>query len=148
MKALKLMTKYLSVTVIFISCSGGIKKATELTQSDLNYLEKIGLKNKDEKIILFNSQQDNQISGNLITDKRLASYWIDIEKNISRINFAYYDEIDTLLMKDLTKSMTYASFIKVIKNDKSEFKVYVDDNEKNTNEFFKRALTEWKRWKY
>ena len=133
--------------MILISCNGGIKNGTELTQTDLNYIEKIGLKNEDEKIILFDSQLDNETSGNLITDKRLASYWIDKEKNINKINFAYYSEIDTLLTKDLSKSLTYASFVKVIKNDKTEFKVYVDDNGKNTKYFFEKAMIEWKKWK-
>ena len=133
--------------MILISCNGGIKNGTELTQTDLNYIEKIGLKNEDEKIILFDSQLDNETSGNLITDKRLASYWIDKEKNINKINFAYYSEIDTLLTKDLSKSLTYASFVKVIKNDKTEFKVYVDDNGKNTKYFFEKAMNEWKKWK-
>ena len=103
--------------MILISCNGGIKNGTELTQTDLNYIEKIGLKNEDEKIILFDSQMDNETSGNLITDKRLASYWIDKDKNINKLNFAYYNEIDTLITKDLSKSLTYASFVKVIKND-------------------------------
>ena len=143
MESLKSIIKYLSITVILISCNSGIKNGTELTQSDLNYLEKIGLKSENENIILFDSKLDIETSGNLITDKRLASYWIDKEKNINKINFAYYNEIDTLLTKDLSKSLTYASFIKIIKNDKSEFKVHVDDNEKNTNEFFNRAISEW-----
>ena len=133
--------------MILISCNGGIKNETELTQTDLNYLEKIGLKSEDEKIILFVSQLDNQTSGNLITDKRLASYWIDKDKNINKVNFAYYNEIDTLLTEDLSKSLTYASYIKVVKNDNSEFKVHVDDNKKNTTDFFKTAITEWEKWK-
>ena len=147
MKSIKSTIKYLTILMILISCNGGIKNGTELTQTDLNYIEKIGLKNEDEKIILFDSQLDNETSGNLITDKRLASYWIDKEKNINKINFAYYSEIDTLLTKDLSKSLTYASFVKVIKNDKTEFKVYVDDNGKNTKYFFEKAMIEWKKWK-
>ena len=147
MKSLKATIKYLIIFISLNSCDGGIKSETELTQSDLNYLEKIGLKNEDEKIILFDSQIDNETSGNLITDKRLASYWIDKDKNINKLNFAYYNEIDTLITKDLSKSLTYASFVKVIKNDKTEFKVYVDDNEKNTKYFFEKAMIEWKKWK-
>ena len=104
MKSLKATIKYLIIFISLNSCDGGIKSETELTQSDLNYLEKIGLKNEDEKIILFDSQIDNETSGNLITDKRLASYWIDKDKNINKLNFAYYNEIDTLITKDLSKS--------------------------------------------
>ncbi|MEZ4797336.1 MAG: hypothetical protein R2785_09210 [Flavobacteriaceae bacterium] len=147
MKSLKPTIKYLIISMILISCNGGIKNGTELTQSDLNYIEEIGLKDDEEKVILFDSQMDNKTSGNLITNKRLASYWIDKEKNINKTNFAYYSEIDTLLTKDLSKSLTYASFIKVIKNDKTEFKVFVDDNEKNTKYFFEKAITEWEKWR-
>ena len=147
MKLLTSTTKYLIISTILISCNGGIKNETELSQTDLKYLEKIGLKSEDEKIILFDSQLDNQTSGNLITDKRLATYWIDKDRNINKVNFAYYNEIDTLLAEVLSKSLTYASYIKVVKNDKSEFRVHVDDNEKNTTDFFKKAISEWKKWK-
>ena len=131
MKSLKATIKYLIIFISLNSCDGGIKSETELTQSDLNYLEKIGLKNEDEKIILFDSQMDNETSGNLITDKRLASYWIDKDKNINKLNFAYYNEIDTLITKDLSKSLTYASFVKVIKNDKTNINVKSTANSDN-----------------
>jgi len=147
MKSLKPVLKYLTFILLLISCDTGIKKGSELTQTDLNYIKQIGLKDENEKIILFVSQLDNQTSGNLITDKRLASYWIDKEKKINKVNSAFYNEIDTLLIKDLSNSLTYASFIKVIKKDKTEFKVYVDDNTKKTKDFFEKAISEWKKWK-
>ncbi|MBW1296286.1 hypothetical protein [Aquimarina litoralis] len=147
MKTLKSTAYLILITVLMISCNNSIKNGKKLSQTNIKYLEDIGLIEEKEKIILFTSQMNIQTSGNLITDKRLASYWIDKKKNTREIHSAFYNEIDTLLTKDLTKSMTYASFIKVIKKDKSEFKVYVDDNEKNTNHFFKKALNQWKKKK-
>ena len=145
MKSLKSIIKYLIIIILFISCDNGIKKGSELTQTDLNYIQQIGLKDENENVILFASQLDNQTSGNLITDKRLASYWIDKQKEIKNVNSALYSEIDTILTKDLSNSLTYASYIKVVKKDNSEFKVHVDDNAKMTKKFFETAISEWKK---
>jgi hypothetical protein len=43
--------------------------------------------------------------------------------------------------------LTYASYIKVIKKDSSEFKVYIDGKTERINEFFDRAIYEWKKGK-
>ena len=102
---------------------------------------------KDEQIILFASQSDNKTSGNFITNKRLASYWIDERIEDSNINSAFYHEIDTILIKDLSSSWTYSSFLKVIKKDSTEFKIYVDDDSKKINQFFKKAVLEWEKRK-
>lgn len=128
-----------------ISCDTGIKNGSELTKADLNYLQKIGLMTENEKVILFDSQLDHQTSGNIISDKRLASYWIDEKKKINNVNSALYSEIDTIFTKNLSNSLTYASYIKVVKKDNSTFKVHIDDKAEKTNKFFETAISEWKK---
>ena len=146
MKSLRLIIKVLIAVVLF-SCGNGIKKGSELSQTDLNFIKQIGLLEDNEKVILFDSQLDNQTSGNLITDKRLASYWIDGKTEINNVNSANYSEIDSIATKDLSNSWTYSSFIKVMKSDGTEFKVYVDGDSKKIGQFFETAKMELKKWK-
>lgn len=144
MKINKLNFIYLILLPFLVSCESGIIKGNELSKTDLKYISELGLLNKDEKIILFSSQGGNKMSGNFISEKRLASYWIESREENNQINFAEFNEIDTLITKDLSESLTYASYIEVIKKDNSEFKVYVDGKPEKIDKFFKRAILEWK----
>jgi len=144
---MKLNPIILILLLFFISCESGIKSGNELSKTDLQYIRELGLINNNERIILFSSQGANEKSGNFISEQRLASYWTENRKENNQINSAKYNEIDTLITKDLSDALTYASYIKVIKKDNSEFKVYVDDNAEKTNEFFERAISEWEKRK-
>jgi len=147
MKNTKLVSKYWIFVFLLVSCNSGIKKGNKLSQADLNYISEIGLVDKGEQIFLFASQSDNKTSGNFITNKRLASYWIDEQIVDGNINSAFYHEIDTILTKDLSSSWTYASFLKVIKKDSTEFKVFVHGDSKKINQFFEKAVSEWEKRK-
>jgi len=147
MKPIKLSHIIIIFLLFLVSCDSGIKKGNELSKEDLKYIRELGLINENEQIILFSSQGGNRMSGNFISEKRLASYWTENRKENNQINSAKYIEIDTLITKNLSDALTYASYIKVIKKDSSEFKVYVDDNAEKTNEFFERAMSEWKKQK-
>jgi hypothetical protein len=87
------------------------------------------------------------MSGNFLSENRLASYWVENRKENNQINSAKFIEIDTLITTDLSEALTYASYIKVIKKDSSEFKVYVDGKPEKINEFFEKAISEWKKRK-
>ncbi|MTE27677.1 hypothetical protein [Winogradskyella ouciana] len=143
MKPIKLIHIIIISLLLLVSCDSGIKSGNELSKADLHYIRELGLINNNERIILFASQGGNQKSGNFISEQRLASYWTENRKENNEINSAEYNEIDTLITKDLSNALTYASYIKVIKKDGSEFKIYVDDNPEKTNEFFDRATSEW-----
>ncbi|OBY65982.1 hypothetical protein [Polaribacter vadi] len=144
MKINKLNFIYSILLLFLVSCESGIQKGNELSKSDLNYIIELGLLNKNEKIILFSSQGGNKMSGNFISEKRLASYWIENREENNQINSAEFIAIDTLITKNLSESLTYASYIKVVKKDSSEFKVYIDGKPEEINKFFKRAILEWK----
>ncbi|SDS10855.1 hypothetical protein SAMN05216503_2005 [Polaribacter sp. KT25b] len=130
-----------------VSCENGIKKGNELSKSDLKYIRDLGLLNENEKIILFSSQGGNRMSGNFLSENRLASYWVENRKENNQINSAKFIEIDTLITTDLSEALTYASYIKVIKKNSSEFKVYVDGKPEKIDEFFEKAISEWKKRK-
>jgi hypothetical protein len=132
---------------LYISCSYKSKQGDELSTSQLNYIKSLGLLD-EEKIILFDTQADLKTSGNFFTDKRLASYWIDKrDSSKNSIQSAFYAEIDSIKTKDLTKSLTYASFLKITKHDGTNFHVYIDGDSAEVWTFFNRAITTWKKTK-
>src|SRR5690349_24302230 len=130
MKALKKNQKRgcacIALLIVLTSCSYQTRKGDELSVSQLNYIKSLGLL-EDEEIILFDTQTSLKTSGNFITNKRLATYWIDSrDSSKNSIESAFYSEIDSIKTQDLTRALTYASFLRIAKNDGSSFKVYVD----------------------
>jgi phage FluMu protein Com len=82
--------------------------------------------------------------GHFITQERVASYWIDQRDSTkSSIDYAKFHEIDTMVFKDLTNSLTYSSYINV-ETKKAKFKVYVDGDSSEIWKFFNLAITNWK----
>ena len=131
--------------ICLVSCNSGIKTGKQLTQNDLKYFKKLGILEENETVMLFSSQLDHETSGSLITTKRLANYWQEDRKAKSYVNSAFYHEIDTVVTKDLSGSLTYASYVEVFKHGGSSFKVYVDGKPDKIQEFFVLAHSEWKR---
>nr|WP_294944796.1 hypothetical protein [uncultured Mucilaginibacter sp.] len=116
--------------------------------SDIEYLKKIGLMEKNEHVILFENHDGKPFaahpqSGNFFTDKRIAAYWIDKDPKLTSKNFAYYRDIDSITVKDRSTALTYASYLTVYKHDGRKFKVFVDGNRRKVDYFFKSALEEW-----
>lgn len=99
-----------------------------------------------EEIFLFDSQLRNSVSGNFISDKRIASYWMDERPEKKSADFAFYPDIDTLIANDMKGALTYAAYIEVVKKDSANsFKVYVDGDSAEVRTFFERAFTEWRK---
>lgn len=139
-----LILTILATGTILLSCDYSSRKGKELSQADRDYINGLGLLDDSEQIILFDGQSDFKTSGNFFSDKRIASYWIDKrDKTKSSVNFALYSEIDTILTKDLSRALTYASYMEVVKHDGKTFKVYVDGDSTEVRTFFDRAISEW-----
>ncbi|MFT4522865.1 MAG: hypothetical protein ACI8ZN_001817 [Bacteroidia bacterium] len=137
------------LSLCLCSCGYLGKNEGNLTEGDLDYINKIIPPGSDEIIELFTSNHGIytvEKSGNFITNKRLASYWISDEEN--ETSTALYAQIDSIKTVDLVSTLTYASYIEVFKKDGTVFKVYIDANKVRTKEFFDRARTNWeiKRW--
>jgi len=150
MKA-KLCSRILPAIICsLISLPGcGIKSGKDLSVKDKKYLTSLGLLEANEQIILFNSQgtglQPIKQSGNFFTDKRIASYWIDNgHKSRSQVEFAFYQEIDTMWRYPKYHSLTLASYLEVHRKDGTTFKVFVDADSVNTWNFFNKALSQWR----
>ena len=140
-----LILTILTTGTILSSCDHTLRKGTELSTADREYIKGLGLLDDNETIILFDQQSDFKTSGNFFTDKRLASYWIDKrDKTKSSADFSLYSDIDTILTKDLTRSLTYSSYLEVVMHDGGTFKVYVDGDSTEVRTFFDRAISEWR----
>lgn len=103
-----------------------IQDNDKLNNSDLVHLENLGLLSENERVIWFDSQLDKMTSGNFLTNKRVASYWIDnYDNNKSFIHFFILEDIDSLQLFDLSKSASKASYIEVYSKGKC-MKLYID----------------------
>lgn len=133
----------------FYSCGDAIKKGDQLTQEDFKYIKSLGILDEGEEILLFDSQGGlggKRNSGNFITKKRLATYWIDehdIQNNV--VESAFYPEIDTIITKDLSKSVTYASYLEIRTKDTRNFRVNVDGEKAELEKFFDLANELWRK---
>lgn len=107
----------LAIGTILFSCDSGFQRGSEISKDDIEFIKGLGILDDNEKLILFDKQSDIRTSGNFFSDKRIASYWIDKrDQTKTSIDFGLYPEIDTILTKDLSKALTYASYLEVVLN--------------------------------
>jgi hypothetical protein len=140
----------LTVGLLISSCGKDLSTSDDLSKEDKEFIQKLGILEGDETIILFDSQGGGfnglKTSGNFFSDKRIASYWIDKRDTTkTSIDYAFYADIDTIWRYPKFKSLTYASYLEVHRRDGTKFKVYVDADSTRTWDFFNRALQEWSR---
>lgn len=140
-----LLLTFLITGAILLSCDHKPRSGSDLSTDEIEYIYKLGLLEENENIILFDGQSDFRTSGNFVSDKRIAAYWIDKrDKTKSSVNFGFYSEIDTILTKDMSRTLTYASYLKVVMRDGRSFKVYTDGDSAEVWTFFDRATSEWR----
>jgi hypothetical protein len=146
---LRIELKWIFICLVMLTSIISCKKSisNNLTEHEINFIKKLGLLNKDEHIIYFNSQGsfgNKEQSGNFISDQRLASYWIDNrDKDKNTIEYAFYNEIDTIRCIENYRSLTYASYLLVKKKNQQEIKIYVDADSTLTWKFFNQAISNW-----
>lgn len=123
-----------------ISCTVNDRTESDLQPDEIQFIKDLGLLENGESIEMFESNggmKGYKQSGNLITDKRIASYWL--EDNKDELYSAFYSEIDSIAETDLISKLTYASYLTVFKSDGTNFKVYVDADSLRTYTFFEKA---------
>lgn len=125
-----------------ISCQQ-IETGNSLDKKTTDLIRSLGLLDKDEKIIKYYSNYSKSKAGNFFTNKRLAMYWLDdhdIAKNDT--SFAFYRDITSI---DTVYQVpdTFIPYMLITRNDSSQFKVYVDGNQKEIKGFFKDAINLW-----
>jgi hypothetical protein len=116
----------------------------ELTKSDIQQIQKLGLLEKDETILRFYSEYKKSVAGNFFTNKRIASYWQDEnDKSKNNINIAYFKDIisiDTVY----NAGATYSPYMNVMRKDSSKFKVCFDGEKNEIRKTFMEAIAIWK----
>ncbi len=135
------MLRTLSFLILFTSCNR-ITPGNSLSQKDIKRIEEIGLLDKDETILKFYSESDDE-AGNFFTKKRLASYWLDkYDPARSKASFAYYADIKSIdTVYD--PGTLYCPYMKITKKDGSTFKVCADGEKEEIKAFFEEAMAKW-----
>jgi hypothetical protein len=143
----KLLTTLLISTLLLVfSCGLKAKNEDNLTAKDLQFIRDLGILDADETILLFESNggiSGLKQSGNFVTDKRVASYWI--ENNLTEKNFAFYSQIDSMKLNNKTTAVTLASSISIYKHDNTTFEIYVDADSTRLNQFYNQTVQLWEK---
>jgi len=129
------------ILLILHSCTFGERNENNLSEADLKFINQIIPLEEGENIQLFETNgglKGFKTSGNFITNKRLASYWID--NNKKETYSVMYSHIDSLSFTDRIKDLTYASYIQVYASNNNDFKLYIDADSARTYAFFNKAL--------
>ena len=132
--------------IIFYKSTDKDKNEWGLNSDTVEFISSIGLIDKGEEIEMFDcfaGFNGYKQSGNMITNFRLATYWI-IEDSIE-INSAYYSNIDSLIEVDQISTQKYASYLEVHKTDGTNFNLQVLADSTRTYEFFKKAKENWRK---
>lgn len=140
MKGLLKSIVLLSLWIIPLSCNSFQKNESSLSENDIAFIESLGILEKGEKIQHFacNSAFENiRQSGNFVSDRRIASYWI--EKGQKEIHSAKYSEIATIELVDKSKAVSLSSYIRVKKSDAVIFDVYFDVDSLELQTIFAKA---------
>jgi hypothetical protein len=134
------------ILLVLLSCNS-IKTGDQLSKDEILKIHKLGLLEKDEKVIAFSSQSSNIVSGNFYTDRRIASYWQDKHNSAeNEANSAFYKDIisiDTVVYAGLT----FAPFMTITKKDSTSFKAYFDGEKKSVRKLFKDVFEKWENTK-
>lgn len=126
---------------LLLSCSS--RNETNLSTIEIDYLKELNLLEDGEEIILFDSQSSFEQSGNLVTDKRIASYWIDGKNDV--INTAFHYEIDSIKTNSPDNSPLYASQLVVYHSQLYQFNIFVDRDKASTQSFFDTTIQIWQK---
>jgi hypothetical protein len=134
--------RHLLSVLLFVVISGcTFFDNKELTDSEIEYIHDLGLLDKKEKVLVFSTSLTPRNSGNFVTNKRIASYWL--KDDILSKDFAFFNDISNIDSTNLTETWTYASYLNVIKLDGSSFKVYVSEGKKEYFKFLNIAKQNW-----
>lgn len=146
MNVYKVSTAF-SLALCCLLCTCKYSMHSKLSAANTQYIKNLGLLSSDENILYFDSQggwKGIKQSGNFISDKRIASYWIDKNRaEKSSVLFAYYQDIDSIKTLPRITSLTYVSSIKIYPKNGKAFEVYVEEDSINTWKFFNAALAQW-----
>ncbi len=133
--------------LLLYACHPGISTGKDLSKNDIAFIKSLGLLNEGEEILLFDTQagyKGIKQAGNFITKERIAAYWIDKDRpENNKINAAFYRYIKNLTFTDLSRSLSYSSYIEVEPINGKTFKVYIDGDSTAVWNFYNKASNIW-----
>ena len=122
-----------------------IETGDSLSRDQIEYIQQLGLLDKNEKIIRFYSEFKKKVAGNFFTDKRMASYWMDENDSTkNEKNFAFYKDIVSIDTNYMRGAETYAPYMMVTTAKGNSFKVCADGKHAAVKSFFETAIAKWK----
>ncbi len=129
---------------LFSSACNRIESAETLSPETMNKLKAMGLLNAKEGLVCYYSNYREEIAGSVITDQRLAHYWIDVkDSSKSEIESAYYSKIVNIVDHFQVQDFD-CPYLEVTKSDSTQFRVYVDGNAEEKQHLYQTVLTLWK----
>ena len=132
------------LTQLFISCGyEKVKNGEDLSTGQINHMQELGILDKDEDILYCSTNMNYNVSGNIITEKRIAKYWLDEENR--DIESAYYNEIDTILIGKYGDSFESTSFYIVKKKNGKSFNVYFNWKKEDIDLIYQEILGIWEK---
>ena len=145
-KASKCKTGYnpilFSLLVLFSACSDSVQSGKDLSDESVAYMVDLGVLDEDEVIIYFYTSLNNKVSGNLISNRRLASYWQN-GSNEDHVQYAYYEDIKSIKIA-YGDGFEFTSYLLVERINGAVFKVYLNDTKANINQIYEFAINQWK----
>lgn len=130
-----------AVTLALTSCAK-IYTGEELSSKEMEYIKKLGLLNSGEKIYQFYSNNGVKGAGNFYTTKRVAHYWY--YQQDKQNEFAYYKDIARISLTYHPPRDFVIPFMTIVKNDSTQFKVYVDGEDAEVKSFFDNFQIHWR----
>lgn len=132
---------FLCMTVLFYLSSCQFINNDKLDDNNFQFLESLDLLKKNEEIVWFDSQLTIKTSGNFLSNKRIAGYCFDkYHPESSFKEFAYLNEIENIKLINNSKSISYSSYIEVIKKNGQAFKVYIDKDSTTVESYYNQTL--------
>lgn len=127
--------------IVLTACSTGtneVKEKNEISIKTIQYIKELGLLDKNEEVLFFSTSLNYKVSGNIVTERRLASYWLNNSAD-DYISSAYYYEIDDIFFK-AKDGFEFSSYFKVnLKNGKN-FNVYFSGEKEELQRIYYNVL--------
>ena len=128
-------------SLLFSGCSGKIIEGRKLSKNTIKYIQELGILNEEEKILYYYTSFNDKVSGNFVTEKRVASYWLYEDNDIKS---AYYNEIKSINIK-YGDGFEFTSALVIELNDGAKFDVYFNDTKEEIDKLYKEVIQLWKK---
>ncbi len=137
------------IAILSLACNGGVRSGSDLSSEEIEHIRDLGILDTNEVILVIHSQSGNirnpfLQAGNFVSDKRIASYWIDPDSSETSVIAAYHSSIDTLTTH-YNNGWPAGNYIKVDLVGPNWFNVYVNNDKEHARAFYEAALAAWRK---